>query len=157
MWVVMPTDFSKAAEAGKREYLKILAQSLKKELNAESDEQQNPQRQLVELVLPKFNIECSYDLSKLMKRLGVASAFGSDADFSALSDTPTFISDMRHSCVIKVDEQGTEAAAASSALGGLAISKPAKAAEFVVDRPFVFAIVDVPTRLVVVQGFVMEP
>ena len=70
----------------------------------------------VELYLPKFKFECSYGLNSKLKQLGMTDAFiDGKADFSQMTTKDElFISDVIHKTVIEVDEEGTEAAAATA-------------------------------------------
>ncbi len=98
----------------------------------------------LELSIPKFRIEASANLKKLLSSRGMIKAFGRDADFSAISGTKDlFISDIFHKAFIEIDEAGAEAAAATAAVmlmkAALRADPPVKIS---VDRPFMFAIVD---------------
>jgi serpin B len=79
----------------------------------------------------------------MLQAMGVSDAFGSAANFSGIHAIPPVIaiSSINHAAYVRVDEQGTTAAAATSiGMVTLAVEKPGKT--FVVDRPFVFAIRD---------------
>lgn len=98
----------------------------------------------LELSMPKFRIEASANLKKLLSARGMTKAFGRDADFSAISGAQDlFISDIFHKAFIEIDEAGAEAAAATAAVmlmkASLRAAPPIKVS---VDRPFMFAIVD---------------
>ncbi|MCC9609317.1 serpin family protein [Blastopirellula sp. JC732] len=99
----------------------------------------------VDVFLPRFQIDSSLSLGATLQRLGVKKAFTLDADFSRMSDDPEglLISDVLHQAFIKVDEEGTEAAAATAVMhiGGAAYEKQVPV-EFRADRPFLFAIQD---------------
>jgi serpin B len=89
------------------------------------------------------------------------SAFDPDeADFSGIADLEKtderlFIHDVYHDAAITVDEEGTEAAAATAVVIGDE-SAPADPFEMVVDRPFLFAIRDRPTGSVLFLGRVVD-
>ena len=92
--------------------------------------------------MPKFKNEYSVSLSDVLKKSGVICMFGSDSDLTDISDG-FFVSDILHKTYISVDEHGTEAAAATSAmvaLTSMAESKEVK--EVYLDRPFAFMIYD---------------
>src|SRR5579884_1665217 len=68
----------------------------------------------VDLALPKFRFSWDQSLVPLLAGLGMPAAFADDADFSGMSSTPLHIGDVRHKAYIAVDENGTEAAAATA-------------------------------------------
>lgn len=115
----------------------------------------------IALELPKFELESSYRLSDALEALGAVRAFDeSAADFGGISDDPEglFVSEVIHRARIRVDENGTEAAAAT-AIECLALAEPeeTEAVSFVVDRPFFFLIRDRETGGFLVLGRVMNP
>jgi serpin B len=115
----------------------------------------------VALELPKFELESSYRLSDALGALGAGRAFDeSNADFGGISDDPEglFVSEVIHRARIRVDENGTEAAAAT-ALDCLGLAEPGEteAVPFVVDRPFFFAIRDEETGALLFLGRVSNP
>ena len=67
-----------------------------------------------------------------------------------------YISDVLHKAFVKVDEKGTEAAAAT-AVAVEAGGPPPRALEFTADRPFLFLIVDRGSGLILFVGRVVEP
>ena len=84
-------------------------------------------------------------------------AFTDQADFSAMSSEEQLqITDVLHEVFIAVDEAGTEAAAATAVVVGTT-SAPADPIDLVVDRPFMFWIVDRPTGAVLFLGRVVDP
>ncbi len=94
----------------------------------------------VKLSMPKFEIEYSAPMGKMLKDMGIEKAFSQDAEFDAMFDEGSmFISDVLHKTYIKVDEEGTEAAAVTAiALAGAAM--PPQPIEFKADKPFYFAV-----------------
>jgi serpin B len=92
------------------------------------------------LVLPRFKLEYRVDLKKPLCALGLRHAFEA-SDFSSVSSTPLFISEALQKAFVEVNEEGTEAAAATI----VAVTKgynpnPPKPFEMIVDRPFLFVI-----------------
>ena len=91
------------------------------------------------IALPKFKLEWKKNLNDQLKELGMAVAYNDlTADFSRMSasDIPLVITDVIQKTFVDVDEEGTEAAAATSVGVG-----PTSAPAFIrVDRPFIFAI-----------------
>jgi serine protease inhibitor len=116
-------------------------------------------RHQVTLSLPRFRLETAFDLIPTLRRLGITEAFGSGADFSGITDAePLQIGAVAHKAYIDVDEQGTEAAAATAiAIRALAAFRPPPPVTMVVDRPFLFAIIDSATGLPVFMGQVSHP
>ena len=101
----------------------------------------------IELELPRFECEHQSKLRKVLGHMGLSEAMSSDeADFSGASDHPDglAIGEVIHSARIKVDENGTEAAAVTPMvlfLGPAPMEQP-KPKPFKVNRPFVFVIRD---------------
>jgi serpin B len=111
----------------------------------------------VQLAFPKFKIETpQLFLSDGLKAMGMASAFAQTADFSGMTDLkPLFISNVIQKAFIGVDEDGTEAAAATAVIGET-VSLPPTPIPVTVDRPFLYFIQD-QTGLVLFSGQVVDP
>jgi serpin B len=120
------------------------------------------QSQNVDLALPRFKTAFRAELGKLFQQAGMRRAFNMQlADFSGMTGqppamAPLAISGVVHRAVIDVTEQGTEAAAAT-AVAMVAASMPAPAEPFVVDRPFLFYIVDDVTGAILFEGRISDP
>jgi serpin B len=111
----------------------------------------------VNLTMPKFEYEAGFELKGALQRLGMKSAFDTAADFSGMTGRPElFISDVYHKAFVKVDEEGTEAAAATAVVMKLTAA-PAVPVEIKVDRSFIFLIRDVETGAIVFLGHVVNP
>jgi len=110
----------------------------------------------VDLRLPKFELEPDgVSLKPTLQALGMKAAFDG-ADFSGISAEPLVIDDVIHKAYLAVDEEGTEAAAAT-AVTFLETSAPAgDPVSVTFDRPFLFAIVDRATGAVLFQGRVNQ-
>jgi serpin B len=111
----------------------------------------------IELTLPKFKIESSFNLSETLAGMGMPDAFDSSkADFSGMDgQRDLFISQVVHKAYVSVDEKGTEAAAATGvAVGATAIQNPAV---LIVDRPFLFFIYEQKSGTILFAGRVMDP
>jgi len=116
-------------------------------------------RHQVTLSLPKFRLEAQFNLIPVLQQLGVRLAFTNDADFGGITeDAELLITTIAHEAYIDVNERGTEAAAAT-AVGFLAAAamRPPPKVTVTVDRPFLFAIVDMTTWLPLFLGQVSHP
>jgi serine protease inhibitor len=116
-------------------------------------------RRQVTLSMPRFRLEAAFDLIPALKRLGVAEAFSRQADFSGITEAERLrIGAVAHKAYIDVDEQGTEAAAATAAtFQAMAMTRPPPPVTVIVDRPFLFAIIHTPTGLPLFVGQVSHP
>ncbi len=110
------------------------------------------------VVLPKFKLENTLELNKPLKALGMKTAFQSDkAVFSGMFSDSHFISEVRQKAFVEVSEEGTEAAAVTGIpvpLSSAPELNPAKPFEMIVDRPFLFAIVDARSEMIMFMGLV---
>jgi len=117
-----------------------------------------PQR--VELSMPGWTFQTgSISLSGILRQMGMQDPFDSlKADFSAMADAPgpLFISDVVHKAFVAVDEEGTEAAAATGVII-VPTSVPPPPIPFAIDRPFVYLIRDIATETIVFMGRVTDP
>ncbi len=111
----------------------------------------------VTLGFPKFGIETKAMLADILAALGMPSAFDPGrADFSGITaEEALFISEVVHQANIDVDEKGTEAAAATAVVMRGDASPQRVALQ--VDRPFLFALRDVPTGAVLFLGRMSDP
>ena len=109
--------------------------------------------------LPRFTLEYSATLNSVLTQLGMGAAFGSTADFRNISKTPRLqISEVRHASFLKVDEEGTEAAAATSVgIRAAAVMVGPPPFHMVVDRQFFIAIRDERTGQVFFTGLIANP
>jgi serpin B len=116
-------------------------------------------RYQVTLSLPRFRLETAFDLVPALRRLGVREAFTAEADFSGITTAERLlISAVAHKAYIDVDEQGTEAAAATGvSFRPTAAFRAPPRVTMIVDRPFLFAIIDSATSLPLFLGQVSRP
>ncbi|MBP1632229.1 MAG: proteinase inhibitor serpin, partial [Acidobacteria bacterium] len=112
----------------------------------------------VNLALPKFEFRFKASVADLLKAMGMPTAFDpAVADFSGMSpEVPLFISDVIHEAFIKVDEEGTEAAAATAVVMDLT-SAPVQVVDLSIDRPFLFSLYDRATGEILFLGRVLNP
>jgi len=107
--------------------------------------------------LPRFRIEYEAGLDSALTALGMGVAFTDNADFGALCDDPARISEVKHKTFVEVNEEGTEAAAAT-VVGIVATAAPMHPPfRMVVDRPFFCAIRDNETGTVLFMGAIVDP
>lgn len=112
----------------------------------------------VSLALPRFSIETKTELADVLAALGMPSAFDdARADFSGITTAEQLvISAVIHQANIDVDEKGTEAAAATAVVMR-AGAMPAEPVTLRVDRPFIYALRDLPTGAILFLGRVTDP
>ncbi len=107
----------------------------------------------VDLWLPKFETSFRIKLNDILCAMGMPTAFNKDlADFSAMSMPSPYLSYVQQDAIIKVDEEGTEAAVVSSA-GMMATSAgPGDHIVFHADRPFLYLITESSTGAILFAG-----
>jgi len=104
--------------------------------------------------LPKFKIETEFYLGKTLSALGMPLAFSGKADFSDMDESHNLsIDEVIHKAFIEVNEEGTEAAAAT-AVGIRATSMPP---QFIADHPFLFLIRENSTGTILFIGRITDP
>lgn len=114
------------------------------------------------LTMPKFRNEASFELSRTLTDLGMTDAFKyPQADFTGISPSrELFISQVVHKTFIDVNEQGTEAAAATAAAMVAMAAPPEKKPEPIIvrlDHPFIYLIRDRVTGAVLFLGRMADP
>ena len=111
----------------------------------------------VTLTMPLFEFESEFSLDKILAGMGMPDAFDGRADFSGMTGSrDLWISEVVHKAFVSVDEEGTEAAAATAVV--MLESGPGKEPIAVtVDRPFIFLIRDNGTGTVLFLGRVSNP
>jgi len=111
----------------------------------------------IALKFPKFEFESRLSLARTLSGMGMPTAFSDGADFSGMMGSKDlFISDVFHKAFVSVDEEGTEAAAATAVLMQLT-SMPESPLELTVDRPFLFLIRERETNSILFIGRVVSP
>ena len=116
-------------------------------------------RYQVTLSMPRFRIETALGLVPVLQRLGVTEAFTGRADFTGITDAARLaIGAVAHKAYVDVDEQGTEAAAATAVtFQRLAAFRAPPRVTVRVDRPFLFAIIHTATSTPLFLGQVSHP
>jgi len=111
----------------------------------------------VQVYLPRFTIQFSFDLKSILQEMGMRNAFETHADFSGITpSSPFFIQAAIHSAWVEVDEEGTEAAAAT-AFTPITTGTADKPVIFNADHPYLFLIRDTQTGLILFLGRVTAP
>lgn len=111
----------------------------------------------VAIALPRFKMTMPLSLNDPLQALGMKTAFTSDADFSGMTGTKGYaISAVLHKAFVEVNEEGTEAAAATGVVIGIT-SVPPPPIPFRADHPFVFLIRENATGAVLFMGRVVDP
>ena len=110
------------------------------------------------LSMPKFEFEMSLPVAEKLKEMGMLEAFQpGQADFSGMDGTrELFIQDILHKAFVSVDEEGTEAAAATAVVVGVE-SMPAEPVDVKIDSPFIFLIRDTESGSILFLGRVLNP
>ena len=113
----------------------------------------------VTLNMPRFEYASDFKLNETLAKMGMPDSFGDAADFSGIIDSEDlFISAVVHKAFVSVDEEGTEAAAATALVGMLLGARdPLEPITITFDRPFIFLIRDEPTGAILFLGRVMDP
>ncbi len=111
----------------------------------------------VYLFFPKFEFDASFSLAAALQSLGMKAAFGDGADLSGMDGTKNlFIQSVRHKAYVRVDEKGTEAAAATGVAADLT-AMPEAPPLFRADHPFLFLIQDRETGALLFLGRLVKP
>ena len=104
------------------------------------------------LWFPRFETKYEIVLNDILCAMGMPRAFnGSQADFSALSNIPLALYLVKQNAIIKVDEEGTEAAAVSVAVFEKTAA-PGPEISFHADHPFLYMITESSTGVILFAG-----
>ncbi len=114
--------------------------------------------QEVQASIPKFRVECGFPLESVLATMGMPTAFSGSADFSGIDDRRDLrISKVEHKAYVDVNEEGTEAAAATG-IGVMRVAmKLPPHPVFVADHPFLFLIRDTNSGLMLFNGRLVNP
>ncbi len=113
-------------------------------------------KRYVKVYMPEVEMRTKYDLERPMRTLGMVTAFTPSANFSGISSENLYIGKAIHEAYVKIDENGT-VAAASTYIGVVATAVPLNYTVFKVDRPFYFFIIDSRDKLILFAGRVVNP
>ncbi|XP_039116924.1 serpin-ZXA-like [Dioscorea cayenensis subsp. rotundata] len=114
-----------------------------------------------EFKIPKFKVSFGFEASEVLKALGLELLFSENCDLSEMVDSPTgqnlYVPSVIHKSFIEVNEEGTEAAAASVVvvLGSARVYQPPL--DFVADHSFLFLIREDRTGVILFVGHVINP
>lgn len=152
MLILLPEDIEDESTG-----LKKIEEQITLEKLREWTKRENLENIDVHVKLPRFKIEESYILNSNLGRLGLQDLFSSNkADLSGMSGSrDLFISKIVHKAFVEVNEEGTEAAAATAGIATFCMLLPEE--EFTADHPFVFFIRHNPTANVLFLGRVCSP
>lgn len=152
MVILLPEDIEDESTGLKKIEEQITLEKLRDWTNREKLENID-----VHVKLPRFKIEESYILNSNLDRLGLQDLFTSNkADLSGMSGSrDLFISKIVHKAFVEVNEEGTEAAAATAGIAAFCMLMPEE--EFTADHPFLFFIRHNPTANVLFLGRVCSP
>lgn len=132
---------------------------VEKKLNNEyySNYIQNRKKRRINLSLPKFNIESEFDLNKTLSELGIKDAFTEAADFSGITSAEKlYISKVVHKANIAVDEEGTEAAAATAVMMRKT-SVLLEDVDFIANKPFIYILRNNENNCIYFMGKIVNP
>jgi serpin B len=111
----------------------------------------------VQVFFPKFKMTSEFELAKVLSDMGMPDAFSSKADFSGMAgNRELFISAVIHKAYVDVNEEGTEAAAATGVVMRLTSVEPPPPV-FKADHPFIFLIRDNQTGNILFMGRLANP
>ena len=112
----------------------------------------------VDIYFPKFEVETSYSLNDYLKALGMNIPFSSSADFSGITGAKDlFISGVVHKAFIDVNEEGTEAAAATGVTMATGVNGGDSSKIFDCNHPFLYLIYHKQTETILFMGSITDP
>lgn len=108
--------------------------------------------------LPRFELRYEVLLNDPLQNLGMGAAFDKQkADFRQMTPIGVRIDEVTHDTFVKVNEEGTEAAAATTVKMRPLMYKHKKTFEMIMDRPFFFVISDTQTGAILFMGSIVNP
>jgi serine protease inhibitor len=149
MVVVMPEDFTNI----KARYRELLQEALSRIDEARPGA-------YVHLAMPRFNITFKSELKGYLEMLGIREAFKPGvADLTRMAHVQKgdlYVDKVVHQTVIKVNEKGTEAAAATAVIAKV-LSQPLYQEEVIINKPFIFIVRDRESKIILFIGHVINP
>ena len=112
--------------------------------------------QLLELFLPKFRLESKLDLSEALQKVGIRSAFNSSGQFTGINEKNIFLSKVIQKAIIHIDENGSDTWTARQVFKP-AIEEGLTPQSIKINRPFIFVIQEMTTRLIISIGKIEQP
>ena len=115
---------------------------------------ENSRTTRVSVSMPMLEAETSLSLKEVLTAMGMELPFSSMADFSAMGQGDLYLSDVLHKTSLKIDEQGTQAGASTSAI--VTEKSASRSLSVVLNRPYVMAIMDSQTGAILFMGVVNQ-
>jgi serpin B len=106
----------------------------------------------VRLALPRFESKFHIDLNKILSDMGMPSIFTANADLGAMFRSPAYMSVIQQDSAIKIDEEGSEAAAITSGMVRAMAARPEETIDFTADHSFLYLITENTTGTVLFAG-----
>ncbi|TDH14755.1 hypothetical protein EPR50_G00024130 [Perca flavescens] len=110
-----------------------------------------PKERAVQVKVPKFKLEYAQDLQEVFTKLGLGGMFSSP-NLTGIADGPLLVSSVMHKSCMEINEEGAEAAAATTVVISRA-SNPV----FHLSQPFLFALMDDMTQVPIFMGVINNP
>ncbi|MBO5078179.1 MAG: hypothetical protein J6B67_00665 [Oscillospiraceae bacterium] len=148
MWFILPDEgYTTADVLADGQYMQMVLQQ----------DWENEKWMKVNLSVPKFDVSGTVDLKAGLQEMGVTDVFSEGAaDFSRITaDVPVFLTAANQSVRVQIDEEGVKAAAYIEFPGATSPEPPKEIIDFILDRPFVFAITT--DSIPMFMGVVNEP